>query len=138
MAQACVYGPFVRGPHELEEEPLPLVQRRGASQPESSRWMPPSSYRPARFDDEELDAWHEFARTDRVSFADDPWEDPVLADEHASMEREWRRRRPRRVMVKMLGWSSILAALLGVGYIGLTAGARDAMVAWGTFAASVR
>ena len=60
---------------------------------------------------------------------DPDWRD-VLVDEE--IERRWRKGRPRRIAVKVLGWGSILGALAGVVHIANTADARAAMVEWGT------
>lgn len=60
---------------------------------------------------------------------DEDWRDLLVDDE---IERRWRKGRPRRIAVKVLGWLAILGALAGVVHIADTAGARAAILEWGT------
>jgi hypothetical protein len=60
---------------------------------------------------------------------DEDWRE-VLVDHE--IERRWRRGRPRRIAVKVLGWLSILGALAGAVHIAESAGARAAILEWGT------
>ena len=129
MAQASIDGFFVRRPHEAEEQPMPLVQRRHG-QP-TNRWMQPSAYAPAALEHDDS-MWSEYGPPERISTDDEYWESVVAANDN----NEWSRRRPRRIAVKALGWTSILFALLAVFAIAAHDDARTAMLQWGTLAAA--
>jgi hypothetical protein len=128
MAQASIDGLFVRRPHQPEEEPLPLVQRRHSGQP-TNRWVQPSAYRSEALEPDDP-MWAEFGPPERISTDDEYW-DSIMAENDNS---EWKRRRPRRIAVKALGWTSIIFALLAVFAIAANDDARSAMLQWGTLA----
>lgn len=66
---------------------------------------------------------------DYSSDTHEDWRDALVDRE---VERRWKKGRPRRIAVKVLGWASILGALAGVVHIANSAGARAAMLEWGT------
>jgi len=89
---------------DSESEPvMPLVRRR-----DSSPWSQP-----------------------RPTFDDAYW-DRLLDDDDEQAASEWKRRRPRRVAVRMLGWAALAGVIWGAVFMTGFAPARRAILEWGT------
>jgi hypothetical protein len=129
MAQASIDGRFARSePEYWEQEPLPLVRRRA----NDNEWNA-SHHEEVRRSLEQDEAWREFDRFQRTSTDHISWEEEL---EERAAEEEWRRRKPRRIAIRALGWLSIAAALLGVAAIAQSAAGRSAILEWGTLAST--
>jgi len=117
------FGRFAR----QEEEPLPLVRRRV-----DGALTPPNPW--ATYGSPDLREWIAEPAYDDTwrAIAEDEYWDALLADRHAKAE--WARRRPRRTAAKVVGWFSIVGALLTLLAISSTGAARAAMLEWGTLA----
>lgn len=92
-----------------EEPVLPLVRRRQA------------------FDPEEPSPW---SARERVAF-DHDYLESLLAEEER-IDADWRRRRPRRIAVRILGWTALAGLIWGAVLMTAFGPARRAIVEWGT------
>ena len=94
---------------EREEPVLPLVRRRApAHLEEPSPW---SARERRAFDHAYLDA---------------------LLEEEERVAADWKRRRPRRIAVRILGWTALAGLIWGAVLLTAFGAARRAMVEWGT------